>query len=117
MRSSATCSRPRGELAAAQATYAEHLAISGRLAEQDPSNAGWQRQLAVAHSRQRAAMTLKRLPIGIQAFRHIREEGCYYVDKTGFALRPSRRFELLLANGFDGMRTLFRAIYDSIPGG
>ncbi|MBK5929910.1 hypothetical protein CCR82_05045 [Halochromatium salexigens] len=27
------------------------------------------------------------LPIGIQTFREIREEQCYYVDKTGFALR------------------------------
>ena len=29
----------------------------------------------------------RRLPIGIQTFREIREEGHYYVDKTGFALR------------------------------
>jgi hypothetical protein len=29
----------------------------------------------------------KRLPIGIQNFREIREEDFYYVDKTGFALR------------------------------
>ena len=27
-------------------------------------------------------MTRRRLPIGIQTFRTIREEGCYYVDKT-----------------------------------
>ncbi|MCY4212055.1 MAG: ATP-binding protein [Gammaproteobacteria bacterium] len=27
------------------------------------------------------------LPIGIQTFRRIREDGCYYVDKTGHALR------------------------------
>jgi hypothetical protein len=32
-------------------------------------------------------MPRKRLPIGIQTFRKIREEDCYYVDKTGFALR------------------------------
>ena len=32
-------------------------------------------------------MTSKRLPIGIQNFREIREGGFYYVDKTGFALR------------------------------
>ena len=24
----------------------------------------------------------RRLPIGIQTFREIREDGCYYVDKT-----------------------------------
>ena len=29
----------------------------------------------------------RRLPIGIQTFRTIREEGCYYVDKTAYALR------------------------------
>ena len=27
------------------------------------------------------------LPIGIQSFRKIRERNCYYVDKTGYALR------------------------------
>ncbi|NBC46958.1 MAG: AAA family ATPase, partial [Gammaproteobacteria bacterium] len=32
-------------------------------------------------------MTRRRLPIGIQTFREIREGCYYYVDKTGFALR------------------------------
>ncbi len=32
-------------------------------------------------------MPRKQLPIGIQTFREIREQGCYYVDKTDFALR------------------------------
>lgn len=32
-------------------------------------------------------MRRKRLPIGIQTSRVIREDDCYYVDKTGFALR------------------------------
>ncbi len=32
-------------------------------------------------------MGKRRLPIGIQTFRQIREEGCYYVDKTGFIRR------------------------------
>ena len=32
-------------------------------------------------------MTRRRLPIGIQTFRKIREEGCYYVDKTAYARR------------------------------
>jgi tetratricopeptide (TPR) repeat protein len=41
----------QGKLEAAQAAFAEYLAISQRLAEQDPSNADWQRELAVAHSR------------------------------------------------------------------
>jgi hypothetical protein len=31
------------------------------------------------------AMTKKKLPIGIQTFREIRENAFYYVDKTGFA--------------------------------
>jgi tetratricopeptide (TPR) repeat protein len=38
----------QGKLEAAQAAFAEYLAISRRLAEQDPSNAGWQRGLALA---------------------------------------------------------------------
>ena len=32
-------------------------------------------------------MTRSRLPIGIQTFRRIREDGCYYVDKTPFIRR------------------------------
>ena len=32
-------------------------------------------------------MTRRRLPIGIQTFRKIREDGCYYVDKTPFLRR------------------------------
>lgn len=32
-------------------------------------------------------MTRRKLPIGIQTFRKIREEGCYYVDKTPYAIR------------------------------
>ena len=32
-------------------------------------------------------MTRRKLPIGIQTFRTVREEGCYYVDKTGYAKR------------------------------
>jgi len=33
------------------------------------------------------AMTRQKLPIGIQTFHEIREDGCYYADKTAFALR------------------------------
>ena len=36
---------------------------------------------------QPAKMTRLKLPIGIQTFREIREDGCYYADKTGFALQ------------------------------
>ena len=32
-------------------------------------------------------MTRRRLPIGIQTFRELRERGCYYVDKTAYAAR------------------------------
>ena len=32
-------------------------------------------------------MLRRRLPIGIQTFRKIREDGCYYVDKTAFVRR------------------------------
>ena len=32
-------------------------------------------------------MTRRKLPIGIQTFREIREEGCYYVDKTAYMRR------------------------------
>jgi tetratricopeptide (TPR) repeat protein len=38
----------QGKLGEAQAAFGEYLAISRRLAEADPSNAGWQRGLAVA---------------------------------------------------------------------
>jgi len=41
----------QGKLEAAQAAFAEALSIRRHLAEQNPSNAGWQRELAVAHSR------------------------------------------------------------------
>ena len=32
-------------------------------------------------------MTRRRLPIGIQTFREVREDGCYYVDKTTYVRR------------------------------
>ena len=41
----------QGKLGEAQAAFAECLAITRRLAEHDPNNAGWQRELAVAHNR------------------------------------------------------------------
>ena len=75
-------------------------------------------------------MTRKKLPIGIQTFREIREDDCYYVDKTGFAQqlikqgkayflsRPRRFGKSLfldtLAELFAGNEPLFRGleIYD-----
>ena len=35
-------------------------------------------------------MTRRKLPIGIQTFREIREDDCYYADKTAFILRLTR---------------------------
>ena len=32
-------------------------------------------------------MVRRRLPLGIQTFRKIREDDCYYVDKTAYAAR------------------------------
>jgi tetratricopeptide (TPR) repeat protein len=43
--------RAQGKLEAAQQAFEECLAISQRLAQQDPNNADWQRELAVARSR------------------------------------------------------------------
>ena len=37
-----------------------------------------------------AAAPARKLPIGIQTFREIREDGCYYVDKTAYAHRLAR---------------------------
>ena len=72
-------------------------------------------------------MTRKKLPIGIQTFREIREDDCYYVDKTGFALRliqtgkyyflarPRRFGKSLfldtLAELFAGNESLFRGLF------
>ncbi|CAI09508.1 ATP-binding protein [Aromatoleum aromaticum] len=71
-------------------------------------------------------MSRKKLPIGIQTFARIREDGCYYVDKTGFALqlieegnyyflsRPRRFGKSLLldtlAELFEGNEPLFRGL-------
>ncbi len=72
-------------------------------------------------------MTRQKLPIGIQTFREIREDHCYYVDKTAFALklieegkyyflsRPRRFGKSLfldtLAELFAGNEPLFRGLY------
>ncbi|MCY3819208.1 MAG: ATP-binding protein [Gammaproteobacteria bacterium] len=75
-------------------------------------------------------MTRRRLPIGLQSFRGLREEGCYYVDKTAhigrlldegkhyFLSRPRRFGKSLFLDTckelFEGNETLFRglAIHD-----
>ena len=75
-------------------------------------------------------MTRRRLPIGIQTFREIREDGCYYVDKTAhvrrlldegkhfFLSRPRRFGKSLfldtLKELFEGNEALFEglAIHD-----
>ena len=72
-------------------------------------------------------MPRKKLPIGIQTFREIREDDCYYVDKTRFALRlitegkyfflsrPRRFGKSLfidtLAELFAGNEALFRGLH------
>ena len=72
-------------------------------------------------------MHRRKLPIGIQTFREIREDGCYYVDKTPFALtlakegkyyvlsRPRRFGKSLfldtLGELFAGNEPLFRGLY------
>ncbi len=69
----------------------------------------------------------RRLPIGIQTFRKIREEGCYYVDKTVhierlidagsryFLSRPRRFGKSLLVDTikelFEGNEALFRGLH------
>ena len=69
------------------------------------------------------ALPRKKLPIGIQTFREVREDNCYYVDKTGVALdlidsgkyyflsRPRRFGKSLfldtLKELFEGSRALF----------
>lgn len=71
-------------------------------------------------------MSRRMLPIGVQTFREIREGDCYYVDKTGFALRlieqgkyyflsrPRRFGKSLfldtLAELFSGNEPLFRGL-------
>ena len=71
-------------------------------------------------------MTRRRLPIGIQAFRRIREQACYYVDKTShirrlvetgdfyFLSRPRRFGKSLLVDTlrdlFEGNEPLFRGL-------
>jgi hypothetical protein len=71
-------------------------------------------------------MSRKKLPIGIQTFARIREDDCYYVDKTGIALqlieegnyyflsRPRRFGKSLfidtLAELFEGNEPLFRGL-------
>ena len=69
----------------------------------------------------------KKLPIGIQSFAKLRNEGCYYVDKTEFALRlidqggyfflsRPRRFRKslfldTLKELFEGNQALFEGLY------
>ena len=72
-------------------------------------------------------MTKRRLPIGIQTFREMREENCYYVDKTThmwrlidegkhyFLSRPCRFGKSLfldtLKELFEGNEPLFEGLY------
>ena len=72
-------------------------------------------------------MARRLLPIGIQTFRQIRERSCYYVDKTGYAVRlveesthyflsrPRRFGKSLfldtLKELFEGSRELFKGLH------
>ena len=72
------------------------------------------------------ALARRKLPIGIQTFREIREDNCYYVDKTGMAVdlveagkyyflsRPRRFGKSLfldtLKNLFEGHQALFTGL-------
>ena len=72
------------------------------------------------------SLTKRRLPIGIQTFRRLREDGCYYVDKTDhvrrlvaggsryFLSRPRRFGKSLLIDTlkelFEGSRELFEGL-------
>lgn len=72
------------------------------------------------------ALARKKLPIGIQTFREIREDNCYYVDKTGMAVdlvqtgkayflsRPRRFGKSLLIDTFkelfEGDQALFTGL-------
>ena len=72
-------------------------------------------------------MTRRRLPIGIQTFREVRERECYYVDKTAyirrlldegkhyFLSRPRRFGKSLFADTlkelFEGNEALFKGLY------
>ena len=74
----------------------------------------------------RESSARRKLPIGIQTFREIREDGCYYVDKTGFIRqlveggkhyflsRPRRFGKSLLLDTikelFEGREALFRGL-------
>jgi tetratricopeptide (TPR) repeat protein len=60
----------QGKLEEAQVAFGEYLAISRRLAAQDPSNACWQRELAVAHSKVGGMFEAQgKLALALAAFR------------------------------------------------
>ena len=90
--------------------------------EPRPRAAGFDRPREAGYG---AAMTKRKLPIGIQTFREIREEGCYYVDKTAYAhqlvaggkhyfLSRPRRFGKSLF--VDTLKELFEGNEPAVPG-
>ena len=61
-------------------------------------------------------MTKRKLPIGIQTFREIREENCYYVDKTAHIqqlIDEGKHYFLSRPRRFG--KSLFKAFFASIP--
>ena len=51
-----------------------------------PANANTQAARGRFYNEPMNTLPRKKLPISIQTFREIREEGCYYVDKSGIAI-------------------------------
>ena len=54
-------------------------------------------------------MTRGKLPIGIQTFRRLREDDCYYVEKTAFILRLTREGAALAQLRARGYADKYRA--------
>ena len=54
-------------------------------------------------------MTKRKLPIGIQTFREVREDNCYYVDKTAYLHRLLDEGKVARAN-----RDLLRGLYSTV---
>ncbi len=82
--------------------------------------------MGLCYDRRMTTVDRRRLPIGIQTFRNLRDDGCYYVDKTAlihqmidqgryyFLSRPRRFGKSLLLDTlhelFEGNEALFRGL-------
>jgi tetratricopeptide (TPR) repeat protein len=107
----------QGKLETALEAFVENLAISRRLAEQDPSNLGWQRDLAVALSRVgdvlqaqgKLEATLEAYGEDLAIVRRLSEQDPSNSGwQRGFALAQSRIGGVLEAQGkLEAARTAF----------